>query len=108
MCLRATAAITRSAIRGGRTSGHLSTAWNVTPMAWAALPTDPPSILIASTFSIRVVNHSSGNFATMIPAEIGILETMVASNYGERLAEAMRDALEVIGVVVEFQTGGKV
>ena len=44
----------------------------------------------------------------MIPAEIGILETMVASNYGERLAEAMRDALEVIGVVVEFQTGGKV
>ena len=54
-CLRASAASTRSAIRGGRTSGHLTTAWYVTPICLAASDTVPPSNSMARVLSMMYI-----------------------------------------------------
>lgn len=88
---RATAASTRSAIRGGSSSGHLSTAWYEMPTALAADTVVPPSSSMALDLSIRPLNHSSKWNATEVQTSGGKVPTVV-HEYKDRLAAAMKGA----------------
>lgn len=81
------AAITRSAILGVNTSGHLAMAWYETPIAFAAAETDPPKISMASDFFMASLNHSSPIKATIVTGRSVMFGTMV--EYKDRLQRAM-------------------
>lgn len=84
---RATAATTRSASRGGNRSGHWEIAWELIPMASAALATDPPSISIAFAFCIpRLLANlqTRSSTLTLHTSKLSYMQTLQ-----ERIAELM-------------------
>lgn len=81
---------TLSAIRFGKSSGHLFTAWYVMPIATAASDAVPPNNLMAWIFNMHELNHSSDLNATTVQVETPTLSTMV--DYWQRISDALKHA----------------